>query len=97
MNIAIVGGGIAGLSFALGLHQRGIDCDVFESVTDIKEIGVGITLLPHYTLPCYVAPGFSNTTPMKLWTVNQLLDEGAVKSTAFLWPRHTLASGGWHG
>ena len=57
----------------------------------------GITLLPHYTLPCYVAPGFSNTTPTKLWTVNQLLDEGAVKSTAFLWPRHTLASGGWHG
>jgi 2-polyprenyl-6-methoxyphenol hydroxylase-like FAD-dependent oxidoreductase len=47
MNIAIVGGGIAGLSFALGLHQRGIDCDVFESVNDIKEIGVGITLLPH--------------------------------------------------
>ena len=47
MNIAIVGGGIAGLSFALGLHNRGIDCDVFEAVTDIKEIGVGITLLPH--------------------------------------------------
>ena len=47
MNIAIVGGGIAGLSFALGLHKRGIDCDVFESVTDVKEIGVGITLLPH--------------------------------------------------
>ncbi len=47
MNIAIVGGGIAGLSFALGLHKRGIDCDVFEAVNDIKEIGVGITLLPH--------------------------------------------------
>jgi 2-polyprenyl-6-methoxyphenol hydroxylase-like FAD-dependent oxidoreductase len=47
MNIGIVGGGIAGLSFALGLHNRGIDCDVFEAVTDIKEIGVGITLLPH--------------------------------------------------
>ena len=47
MNIAIVGGGIAGLSFALGLHKRGIDCDVFEAVTEIKEIGVGITLLPH--------------------------------------------------
>jgi 2-polyprenyl-6-methoxyphenol hydroxylase-like FAD-dependent oxidoreductase len=47
MNIAIVGGGIAGLSFALGLHRRGIDCDVFEGVTEVKEIGVGITLLPH--------------------------------------------------
>jgi len=34
---------------------------------------------------------------MKLWTVNELLDEGAVKSSLFLWPRHTLASGGWHG
>ena len=47
MNIAIVGGGIAGLSFALGLHKRGIDCDVFEAVNEVKEIGVGITLLPH--------------------------------------------------
>jgi len=47
MNIVIVGGGIAGLSLALGLHQRGIDCDVFESVAEVKEIGVGITLLPH--------------------------------------------------
>ena len=47
INIAIVGGGIAGLSFALGLHHRGIDCDVFESVSEVKEIGVGITLLPH--------------------------------------------------
>ena len=47
INIAIVGGGIAGLSFALGLHHRCIDCDVFESVSEVKEIGVGITLLPH--------------------------------------------------
>jgi len=57
----------------------------------------GIKLLPHYTLPVYVTPGHTKDTPMKLWTVNELLDEGAVKSTAFLWPRHTLASGGWHG
>ena len=58
----------------------------------------GITLLPHYTLPCYVTPGFTKDTPMKLWTVNELLDEGAVKSTAFLWPRGLLAQAnyGWH-
>ncbi len=47
MNIAIIGGGIAGLSLALGLHQQGIACDVFEAVPQVKEIGVGITLLPH--------------------------------------------------
>lgn len=71
--------------------------DSMDKVEQTVYILNGITLLPHYTLPCYVAPGFSNTSPTKLWTVNQLLDEGAVKSTAFLWPRHTLASGGWHG
>ncbi len=45
--IAVVGGGIAGLAFALALHKRGIACDVYESVADVKELGVGITLLPH--------------------------------------------------
>ena len=46
-GIAVVGGGIAGLAFALSLHQRGIACDVYESVPQVKELGVGITLLPH--------------------------------------------------
>jgi 5-methylphenazine-1-carboxylate 1-monooxygenase len=47
IKIAIVGGGIAGLSFALALNQHGLTCDVYESVPDVKELGVGITLLPH--------------------------------------------------
>ena len=47
MNIAIVGGGICGLSLALNLHQRGIACRVYERAPEIKELGVGITLLPH--------------------------------------------------
>jgi len=47
MRIAVVGGGIGGLALALGLHQRGIACDVYESAPEVKELGVGITLLPH--------------------------------------------------
>jgi 2-polyprenyl-6-methoxyphenol hydroxylase-like FAD-dependent oxidoreductase len=47
MKIAIVGGGIGGLGLALALHARGIGCDVYESVAEVREIGVGITLLPH--------------------------------------------------
>jgi 5-methylphenazine-1-carboxylate 1-monooxygenase len=47
MRIAVVGGGIGGLALALGLHQRGIACDVYEGVAELKELGVGITLLPH--------------------------------------------------
>jgi 2-polyprenyl-6-methoxyphenol hydroxylase-like FAD-dependent oxidoreductase len=47
MRIAIVGGGIGGLALALGLQQRGISCDVYEGAPEVKELGVGITLLPH--------------------------------------------------
>ena len=47
MDIAIVGGGIGGLTLALALHQRGLACRVYESAPDVKELGVGITLLPH--------------------------------------------------
>ena len=47
MKIVIVGGGIGGLGLALALHARGLPCDVYESVPEVREIGVGITLLPH--------------------------------------------------
>lgn len=56
-----------------------------------------IKLLPHYSLPCYVTPGFTRLTPMKLWTVEELQEAGAIESSAFLWPRHTLAYGGYYG
>ena len=47
MEIIVIGGGIAGLAFALSLHARGMSCRVFESARQVKELGVGITLLPH--------------------------------------------------
>jgi len=47
MNVAIIGGGICGLSLALNLKQRGIACDVYERAPEVLELGVGITLLPH--------------------------------------------------
>ncbi len=47
MEIAIIGGGICGLSLALNLKARGIACRVYERAPELKELGVGITLLPH--------------------------------------------------
>jgi 2-polyprenyl-6-methoxyphenol hydroxylase-like FAD-dependent oxidoreductase len=47
MKIAIVGAGIGGLSLALALHRQGLAADLYETVPEVREIGVGITLLPH--------------------------------------------------
>ena len=47
MKIIIAGGGIGGLVAALSLHKAGFEVKVFESVKEIKPLGVGINLLPH--------------------------------------------------
>jgi 2-polyprenyl-6-methoxyphenol hydroxylase-like FAD-dependent oxidoreductase len=48
VKIAIVGGGIGGMTLALALADAGLaDVDVYESAPDIREIEVGILLRPH--------------------------------------------------
>jgi len=48
MRVAIVGGGIGGMSLALSLVAAGIDdVDVYESAPAVRELGVGINVLPH--------------------------------------------------
>jgi 5-methylphenazine-1-carboxylate 1-monooxygenase len=47
MKVLIVGGGIGGLATALGLHAAGIEAEVFEQAHAIRELGVGINVLPH--------------------------------------------------
>jgi 2-polyprenyl-6-methoxyphenol hydroxylase-like FAD-dependent oxidoreductase len=47
MKVIIAGGGIGGLTLALMLHARGIDCEIYEQADAIRELGVGINTLPH--------------------------------------------------
>jgi 5-methylphenazine-1-carboxylate 1-monooxygenase len=47
MKVLIAGGGVGGLTLALMLNQRGIEAEIFEQSTEIRELGVGINTLPH--------------------------------------------------
>ncbi len=49
MEIAVIGGGIGGLTAALAIHAQGVDCRirVYENVREMRPLGVGINLLPH--------------------------------------------------
>jgi 5-methylphenazine-1-carboxylate 1-monooxygenase len=48
-EVIVVGAGIGGLTLGIALHQAGIPCRIFESVTELRAIGVGVNLLPHAT------------------------------------------------
>jgi 2-polyprenyl-6-methoxyphenol hydroxylase-like FAD-dependent oxidoreductase len=47
MKVVVIGGGIAGLSMALSLHQAGIPATVYEAAPDVRPLGVGINLQPN--------------------------------------------------
>ena len=47
MKALVIGGGIGGLSAAVGLKNAGIHCEVFEAVKEIKPVGAAISIWPN--------------------------------------------------
>lgn len=43
----VIGAGIGGLATALSLDEIGVQVDVFDSIRELRSLGVGINLLPH--------------------------------------------------
>ncbi len=50
LHVAIVGGGISGLTAALALRKAGLQVDVFEQAQQFTEVGAGISLGPNAAL-----------------------------------------------
>ena len=44
MKIVIAGAGIGGLTAAMCLHRAGFDVHVYEAVSELKPLGVGINI-----------------------------------------------------
>lgn len=47
MKALIVGAGIGGLATALACHRRGMECEIYEQSGAVRELGVGINILPN--------------------------------------------------
>src|SRR5262245_26048515 len=47
--IAVIGGGIGGLTAALALQKRGLDVNVYEQSAHLREVGAGIQISPNGT------------------------------------------------
>ena len=47
MKIAVIGGGIGGLTVALALRQAGLEAHVYEQASVLREVGAGLTMGPN--------------------------------------------------
>ncbi len=46
-KIAIIGGGIGGLTAAVALARRGLDAEIYEQAAALEEVGAGVGLWPN--------------------------------------------------
>ncbi|MGI9501055.1 MAG: FAD-dependent monooxygenase, partial [Geminicoccaceae bacterium] len=102
----IAGGGIGGLSLALTLHQIGVPCMVFESVRDIKPLGVGINLQPNAVRELFDLGMTADTldqigVPAKEWALvglngREIYAEPRGTLAGYHWPQYAVHRGEFH-
>jgi 5-methylphenazine-1-carboxylate 1-monooxygenase len=105
MKVIIVGGGIAGLSHALSLHQVGIDCRVYDALPALSPLGYGINLQPNAVRELFAlglgetlsASGiltqelaFYNKHGQLIWT------EPRGRAAGYRWPQISISRGELH-
>lgn len=105
-HVLIAGGGIGGLSLALTLQQIGVRCTVFESVRQLKPLGVGINLQPNAVRELFDL-GFTATdmdkvgVPAKEWALvgmkgQEIYSEPRGNYAGYNWPQYAVHRGAFH-
>jgi 2-polyprenyl-6-methoxyphenol hydroxylase-like FAD-dependent oxidoreductase len=103
-RVIIAGGGIGGLATALTLHQIGVPCVVFESVRELRSLGVGINMQPNAVRELYdlgIGPGQLDaiglqTREFALVGLNgkQVYTEPRGLLAGYNWPQYSVHRGG---
>ena len=101
--VLIAGAGIGGLSVALTLHQIGVPCVVFESVADIKPLGLGINIQPNAIRELYelgFGPESLDTIGLQTreWALvglngNEVYSELRGLRAGYKWPQYSVHRG----
>ncbi len=105
-RVIIAGGGIGGLAAALTLHQIGVPCVVFESVREMRPLGVGINMQPNAVRELYDL-GFTEAEldrvglPAKEWALvglngNDIYSEPRGLLAGYNWPQYAVHRGQFH-
>lgn len=105
-KVLIAGGGIGGLVTAITLHQIGVECVVFESVDNLKPLGVGINLQPNAVREL-MDMGFTEGeldavgVPAKEWALvglggQDIYTEPRGLLAGYNWPQYAVHRGSFH-
>src|SRR5215213_417184 len=107
-RVAIVGGGIGGLTAALALIRHGIDVEVHEQAPELKELGAGVQISSNGTRVLY-ALGLGEAVEklgvvvggkeIRLWSTGQtwkLFDLGAISVERYGFPYMMFHRGDLH-
>ncbi len=105
-RVLIAGGGIGGLSAALTLNQIGVDCVVFESVRELKPLGVGINIQPNAVRELYdmgITESDMDRVGVKAreWALvglngNDIYAEPRGEEAGYHWPQYAVHRGEFH-
>ena len=105
-RVLIAGGGIAGLSVALTLHQIGVPCTVLESSRTMTPLGVGINLQPNAVRELYdldIGAGDLDRVgiPVKEWALvglngHDIYAEPRGLLAGYRWPQYAVHRGRFH-
>src|SRR5712672_4652135 len=99
LRMAVIGGGIGGLTAALALRQAGFDVEVYEQALELTEVGGGINMAPNATRVLRrlgLGPGLDREGVRPLGTHQRRWQDGRTLQKAALNPQCEALYGAPH-